>query len=123
MKNLFVFITIAIITFGNVNAQSSKKNDTIKIMTSSVCSQCKERLESKMAYEKGVVNVSNDLETKICTIIYKTDKTDPDKLRLAISKIGYDADTILADKEAYEKLPACCKKESQHKGHNCGQDH
>ena len=79
MKNLFVFITIAIITFGNVNAQSSKKNDTIKIATSSVCSQCKERLESKMAFEKGVVNVSHDLETKICTIIYKVDKTEAKK--------------------------------------------
>jgi len=63
-----------------------------------------------MAYEKGVKAVELDDKTKIVTITYKTAKTDPKKLREAISKLGYDADDVEADPKAYAKLPACCKK-------------
>jgi hypothetical protein len=31
-------------------------------------------------------------------------------IQIAISKLGYDADSIPADPKAYEKLNACCKK-------------
>jgi periplasmic mercuric ion binding protein len=106
-------ILVAIAVFmlnGKTNAQTSEKTDTVKILTSAVCGMCKTRIESKMAYEKGVVSVVLDNDTKICTIVYKTDKTSPDNLRLAISKIGYDADDVKADPKAYEKLPGCCKK-------------
>ena len=32
-----------------------------------------------------------------------------------ISKLGYDADEVKADKEAYEKLDGCCKKQNRAK--------
>ena len=64
-----------------------------------------------MAFEKGVTSVELDDKTKIVTISYKTAKTDPDKLRKAISKLGYDADDVEAAPDAYAKLPACCKKD------------
>ena len=92
------------------NEKNTKKIETIKIQTSAQCSDCKDRIEKEMAYEKGVKSVNLDLETKIVSIDYKTDKTDPDKLRDAISKIGYDADDVPADQKAYNKLPACCQK-------------
>ena len=60
---------------------------------------------------KGVKSVELDDETKIVTITYKTAKTNPEKLRKAISKLGYDADDVEADAEAYAKLPKCCKKD------------
>jgi hypothetical protein len=31
-------------------------------------------------------------------------------LRKAVSDVGYDADDMSADPEAYKDLPACCKK-------------
>ena len=87
------------------------KTKEIKIKTSAVCGMCEERLETNMAFEKGVKSVELDDKTKVLTIEYKTAKTDPDKLRKAVSKLGYDADDIEADPEAYAKLPACCKKD------------
>ena len=99
---------------GNIRAQDAEpKEKEIKIQTSAVCGMCKERIETNMAFEKGVKSVVLDEETKEVTIVYKTAKTDPDKLRKAISKLGYDADDVAADKEAYEKLPACCKKDAE----------
>jgi len=61
--------------------------------------------------EKGIKYVELDDETKIVTVEYRTAKTNPDEIRKAISKIGYDADDVEADPIAYEKLPACCKKD------------
>ena len=92
-------------------AQEKKKNfEEVKIQTSAVCGMCEERIETNIAYEKGVKKVELDDSTKIVTIGYDPRKTDPDQLRTAISKVGYDADDVAADQEAYEKLPACCKK-------------
>ncbi|MCX7953728.1 MAG: heavy-metal-associated domain-containing protein [Bacteroidales bacterium] len=70
---------------------------------------CKERIEKKIKKEKGVYSVNVNLDTKYVTIFYNPQKTSPDKLRLAISKLGYQADDIKPDPIAYEKLPTCCK--------------
>ena len=86
------------------------KFDTIKIKTSSQCDECKERIEEALAFEKGVKTSDLDVETKIVTVTYKKSKTSPEKIRKAISKVGYDADDVSADPKAYSKLDACCKK-------------
>ena len=107
---LVIFVTIGItnISWGQ---EAEVKEKEIKIKTSAICGMCEERIETNIAFEKGVKSVELDDETKIVTIVYKTSKTDPDKLRKAISKLGYDADDVEADPKAYAKLPACCKKD------------
>jgi len=103
-------IAVFLITF--VSAQDpDPKVKEIKIQTSAVCGMCEDRLESNLVFEKGVKSVELDDKTKVLTITYKTSKTDPDKLREAVSKLGYDADDVEADPKAYAKLPACCKKD------------
>ncbi|MCX6282107.1 MAG: heavy metal-associated domain-containing protein [Bacteroidetes bacterium] len=104
---LLIFILASGTTFSQ-----DKKTETIKIKTSAVCDMCKDRIEQGMAFEKGVKNVVLDVKTKIVTITYVPSKTTPDDLRKAISKLGYDADNVAADKAAYSKLPACCKKDA-----------
>jgi len=115
MKTMIRFIMLMVFAIGlNTGMQAQQeepKEKEVKIQTSAICGMCKERIEGNMAFEKGVKSVSLDDETKIVTITYKTDKTDPDKLRKAISKLGYDADDVDADPKAYAKLPACCKKD------------
>jgi len=116
MKNIRMMAILAALIFSvTLNAQEAKKEKDksikeIKIQTSAQCEDCKERIEDKMAYEKGIKFVELDLETKIVTLKYRADKTDAEKLKKAISKIGYDADDVKADPEAYAKLPACCQK-------------
>ena len=106
------FLAFMLGTLSMVKGQDPEpKEKEIKIQTSAICGMCEERIETNMAYEKGVKSVELDDKTKIVTIKYKTAKTDPEKLRKAISKLGYDADDVEADPKAYEKLPACCKKD------------
>lgn len=112
MKNILVkSIFIAIIFFANaVHAQ-----DTLKVKTSAICGTCKKTLEHDLRFEKGVEAVRLDMDSKVLTLIYNPAKTNPDKLRTAIAKTGYDADEVKADPKAYEKLEECCKKgEHQH---------
>ena len=107
-----LLLLIILTTSGLTSFSQGKKIETIKIKTSAVCNQCKERIENGLAYEKGVKDVVLDVETKIATITYNTKTTNPGELRKKISKLGYDADDVPCDKAAYDKLPSCCKKDA-----------
>jgi periplasmic mercuric ion binding protein len=109
VKLIFAALIISSLTM-NARAQEQKKEETITIKTSAVCGMCKERIENDMKFEKGVTEVSLNVKTKMLTVTYKTSKTNPEKLKIAVTKIGYDADELTADSKAYEKLPPCCKK-------------
>jgi periplasmic mercuric ion binding protein len=108
MKSIAIILSILALSIGQVFGQ--KGIEEIKIKTSSQCEMCKHRLEESMAFERGVKKSSLDLETGIITVSYQAKRTNPDQIRLAISKTGYDADEVAAEPKAYAKLPACCKK-------------
>ena len=113
-KNVIITgMTIMLMLLWSTSFSQEKKDVTLKIKTSAVCDMCKDRIEKGMAYEKGVKKTDLDVKTKIVTVTYNPAKTTPDDLRKAISKLGYDADNVPADKAAYAKLPACCKKDSE----------
>jgi copper chaperone CopZ len=100
-------VLVTTICFGQ-----QKKSDTLLIKTSAVCDMCKDRIEGGLAFEKGVKSAVLELKTKEATIVYNPAKTTPEKLRKAISMLGYDADSIPANEKAYARLPACCKKDA-----------
>jgi copper chaperone CopZ len=112
MKTIIISILIILTNLlsTDIKAQKIKKTETVVVKTSTQCGMCKQRLEKAMAYEKGIVSSKLDVEKAEFTIIYKPTKTNPEKIRLAISETGYDADKISANPKAYEKLPDCCKK-------------
>lgn len=116
MKTFKIFSIVVFMAFlmmgieNPVFSQKARTTDTLSIKTSAVCGMCKERIEKYMAFEKGVKSAVLDSETKVLKVVYKTARTDKDKLKKAVTKIGYDADDMIAEEKAYSKLPACCKK-------------
>jgi len=109
MKKLISALVLISLIF-NSAAFAQKKIDEIKIKTSAQCEMCKTRIETAMAYEKGIVKSDLNVESKVLTVSYKTEKTSPAKIRKALNELGYDADDTQAVEKAYAKLPACCKK-------------
>ena len=105
-----IFLSILAISSNNLNAQKGKKSETIIIKTSSECGMCKATIEKAMAYEKGVISSELNVKTAELTIKYKPTKTTPEKIRKAISDVGYDADDVKANKKSYDNLPGCCQK-------------
>jgi copper chaperone CopZ len=106
MKAIKILCVILLLT-ASVYAQ--KKSVVLIIQTSAECSTCKKALEQGLAYEKGVKFTVLDVPSKILSVTYNPDKTSPEKIKHAISKLGYDADDVKADSAAYAKLPSCCK--------------
>ncbi len=100
---------MAFFVHATISAQSSSKYSEVKIKTTAQCGMCEERIETAMAFEKGIKSSELDLDTKILTVVYKTGKTNNEKIRLAVTKLGYVADDMKKDEKAYKSLPGCCK--------------
>jgi periplasmic mercuric ion binding protein len=81
------------------------------------CEQCKDRIEKYLTREDGVQKATVDFKKKTCKVTYLWDRTTIENIKTAIANIGYDADDVTADPEAYKKLPTCCKKPEDGGGH------
>lgn len=108
MKTKILFSFIALLIMFKANAQETTAE--VKIKISATCDMCKETIEKYVAFEKGVKKITVDVDSKIATVVYNPKKTSPEKIRLAISNSGYDADDVPANKKAYDRLDDCCKK-------------
>ncbi|MBI5325487.1 MAG: heavy-metal-associated domain-containing protein [Ignavibacteriae bacterium] len=99
----FLFTTVA----------SAQEQDTTikeaKIKTSAVCEHCKARIEKAVNKLDGIESANLDTETKVLSVKYHSDILTLASIKTAINKSGYNADDMAADKEAFEKLPNCCK--------------
>lgn len=106
MKKLISLIIATLFSIAGVHAQVIAS----KIKTSGQCEHCKETIEKNIRFEKGIKKVVFDEKTQIVTVKFDESKTTLKNIQIAISKLGYDADSIPADPKAYENLNACCKK-------------
>ena len=84
-------------------AQTGKVEE-IKIKVTFHCANGKALLEKELIKEDGVSSATADVETKIVTIKYDTEKQNKEKLVAAIEKIGYVTEF---SKEGAEINKAC----------------
>jgi len=108
MKSLLITF-IALSFAGILSAQ-----DTLRIKSSVICAMCKDRIELELGYMKGIQEVQVDLSEKIVIVRYRAKKVSPEAIRLRMTEIGYDADSLKANQAAYDALPKCCRKETTH---------
>jgi mercuric ion binding protein len=111
MKKLILLLMLGFAL--GANAQQ-KKPITVTINTPTVqCDMCKNKIEDYLKYEEGVTKVVVNPKQKKTIVTYLTDRTNLENIKTAIANVGYDAEEIKAAKDAYDKLPACCKKPSK----------
>ncbi len=114
MKQIFGMLVFLAIAF---NSQAQEQLETITIKTSIVCDHCMEcddcgfNIDTQVRKAPGVKKVKINPEESTVEVTYRTDKTTPDEIRIALSKSGFNADDVKADPEAYAKLDGCCKKD------------
>ena len=93
MKTVQIILAAVVLFAGtNMFAQDKKDDPKEKQVVFSVnmhCSGCEQKIKKNIPYEKGVKDLSTDLEKQLVTITYRTDKTDKEKLKKAIEKLGY----------------------------------
>jgi mercuric ion binding protein len=117
MKNSvlkLIVLVVSLFFFSNfVSAQKTTQKVVIK--TSLHCDHCKEcetcgqKFKTEMLKIKGVKMYELDDKAMTFTIYYNSKKTTLQAIKEGISKLGYDADEVKADTEAYESLDGCCK--------------
>ena len=93
MKVVQIILAVVILLSANaVSAQDKNKNSNEEQVVFSVnmdCHNCEQKIKKNIAYEKGVRDLTTELEKQLVTIKYRTDKTDKAKLKKAIEKLGY----------------------------------
>ena len=111
-KLKLICIAISMCLVAGANAQKASSTQVVSIQTNGTCQSCKEKIEQGLAFEKGVKDVSYDLSTAIVKVTYNAGKTDVEKLRKAINKLGFTADG--QKPEAEKKADCHHKKEEKH---------
>ncbi|MES2514398.1 MAG: cation transporter [Bacteroidota bacterium] len=109
---LFLVLALPAISF----AQKTKNTQTTVIKTKIYCDHCKQcetcgdKFNKDLYNEDGIKRVEVDAKANTITVVYDTRKTDLNKIKVLISKLGYDADEVKADPAGVAKLDGCCKK-------------
>lgn len=98
LKFLLVLMLVCV-TSVSVNAQDKKKkNEKVTFDVSLSCKGCQGKIEKNIPWEKGVKDLTVNLEDKTVSIVYDAKKTSPERLKAAIEKLDFTCD-IKADKE------------------------
>ena len=69
------------------------------------CNNCVKRIKDNLRFEKGVKAINPDLKTKLVTIQYDSEKTNPENLIKAFAKIKYTA-VVVEPKDDTKKVQA-----------------
>jgi len=117
-KLKLISIVISLFLVMGANAQKASSIKVVSIQTNGTCLPCKEKIEQGLAFEKGVKDVEYDLATAIVKVTYNEKKTDVEKLRKAINKLGYTAD---GQKPENEKKSDCNHNHKKEEKHSCGE--
>lgn len=114
MKNIFLMLLFSFFTF-SVTAQNGS-NEKAVIKTTIDCDHCKacetcgKSFQENLYKIKGLKSYVLDEEAMTLTVYYNGKKTSLNEIKVAITKLGYDADELKADTAAYDQLDECCKK-------------
>ncbi len=79
------------------------------------CEACKTRIENRLVHEDGVSSVKADYKRHTVTVVWYTDRTNIENIKTALANMGYDADDVTAEPNAYKRLPKTCQHIQQEK--------
>tara|TARA_B100000519_G_scaffold192724_1_gene194484 strand:+ start:354 stop:707 length:354 start_codon:yes stop_codon:yes gene_type:complete len=102
MRSMIIIFSL-IIGCGGENVKVTVQTPTIQ------CGMCQKTIEKGLAKLDGVGSSTVDLATKTTQVSYDVEKTDLVSIERAISNLGYQANDAVANPDAYDALPACCK--------------
>ena len=110
MKTKILSLSFVILFVGliSISAQTSK---TEKFKVYGNCDMCKGRIEKAATSIDGVSKATWDDKTKLLILAYNPAKTSPQKVQVAIAKVGHDTEVEKAPDNSYNTLPQCCKYE------------
>lgn len=117
MKYLLVLM-VASLGFTQGIVAQTKAVQVAKIKTpNALCPECVTRIKATLDRYDGIMSVDVNYRRGETKVKYVTDRIDIEQIKTAIANMGYDADDVSANPEAYKKLPKTCKKFEDGGGH------
>ena len=116
MKKYF----LALVVLGSFSLAGSAQNKPIPAIIktpNAACEVCKSRIETYLKRYDGVLEINVNYRKGETKVKFLADRTDIEQIKAAIANAGYDADDVLAEEGAYNRLPKSCKKFSDGGGH------
>jgi cation transport ATPase len=108
MKTKFASLTIVLMLLGVVSISAQTvKTDKFKVYGN--CDMCKARIEKAATSVNGVTKANWDDKTQMLALTYNPAETTPQKVQVAIAKVGHDTEAVKATDNAYNSLPKCCR--------------
>jgi copper chaperone CopZ len=113
-----LLLSLAFAGFAAVSSAQVKTTLTAKIKTpNALCEACKVRIESYLRRYDGMQFVDVNYRRGETTVKFLSDRIDIEQIKTAIANLGYDADDVTANEDAYKRLPKTCKKFEDGGGH------
>jgi len=73
------------------------------------CEACKTRIENHLLHEEGISSVKADYRKHTVAVAWYSDRTNIENIKTALANMGYDADDVTAEPDAYKRLPVTCQ--------------
>ena len=116
LKSIF-FLAVAFFISNTASAQKTNQTTNQKAVIKTflhcnhckVCETCGLKFKTEMLKIKGVKMYELDDKKMTFTIYYNAKKTNLQTIKVAISKLGYDADEVKATSKGIASLDGCCK--------------
>ncbi len=93
MKKLLLALAVAAVAVLLLTSGKTQSREAI-FQTNLHCKNCAAKIQDNVAFEKGVKDLTIDVDAKTVRIVYNPTKTNVDKLAEAIRKLGYTAELI-----------------------------
>lgn len=93
MKKLLLALAVAAVAVLLLTSGKTQSREAT-FQTNLHCKNCAAKIQDNVAFEKGVKDLTIDVDAKTVRIVYNPSKTNVDKLAEAIRKLGYTAELI-----------------------------
>jgi copper chaperone CopZ len=106
----FLLVILAFTGISTFSFAQAKSIEKAVIHTPGVMADaCKISIENFLVHEYGVSSVKADYRRHTVTVTWYTNRTNIENIKTALANMGYDADDVTAEPDAYKRLPPACK--------------
>lgn len=109
MKTIFLALLAFIIHSNDLFAQQKAVGKAVIKTPGVLAEACKTSIDNFLVHQYGISSVKADYKRHTVTVVWYTDRTNIENIKYALANMGYDADDVTAEPDAYKKLNAACK--------------
>ncbi|HEY5371475.1 MAG TPA: heavy-metal-associated domain-containing protein [Hanamia sp.] len=109
MKTIFLALIAFAVTSNSSFAQQKAVEKAVIKTPGVLADACKTSIDNFLVHQYGVSSVKADYRRHTVTVVWYTDRTNIENIKYALANMGYDADDVTAEPDAYKRLNHACK--------------